>query len=128
MVLGSSIWPSSDRLLTRAARFLLCCLNLILVTVGSESVRLLTRAARFLLCCLNLILVTAGSESVRLLTRAARFLLCCLNQLLVTAGSEPSRARQQADTELSAFTNDPTQGSAIWRSAEPTLTDHQRRD
>ncbi|KTD80498.1 hypothetical protein Lwal_1195 [Legionella waltersii] len=43
---------------------------------------------------------------VRLLTRAARFLLCCLNQILVTAGNEPSRARQQADTELSAFTND----------------------
>ncbi|KTD82871.1 hypothetical protein Lwal_0349 [Legionella waltersii] len=59
-----------------------------LVTAGSESVRLLTRAAWFLLCCLNQILVTAGSESVRLLTRAARFLLCCLNQILVTAGSE----------------------------------------
>ncbi|KTD75562.1 hypothetical protein Lwal_2500 [Legionella waltersii] len=38
--------------------------------------------------------------------RAARFLRCCLNQILVTAGSEPSRARQQADTELSVFTND----------------------
>ncbi|WP_207384388.1 hypothetical protein, partial [Legionella waltersii] len=60
----------------------------------------------FLLCCLNQMLVIAGSESVRLLTRAARFLLCCLNQILVTAGSEQSRARQQADTELSAFTND----------------------
>ncbi|SNU97140.1 Uncharacterised protein [Legionella waltersii] len=69
-------------------------------------VRLLTRAARFLLCCLNQMLVTGGSGSVRLLTRAARFLHCCLNQMLVTAGSEPSRARQQADTELSAFTND----------------------
>ncbi|KTD78788.1 hypothetical protein Lwal_1558 [Legionella waltersii] len=55
--------------------------------------------------------VSLGSSiqpaSVRLLTRAARFLLWCLNQILVTAaGSEPSRARQQADTELSAFTND----------------------
>ncbi|KTD74674.1 hypothetical protein Lwal_2715 [Legionella waltersii] len=44
---------------------------------------------------------------IRSLTVAARFLLCCLNQILVTTGSEPSRARQQADTELSAFTNDP---------------------
>ncbi|KTD74960.1 hypothetical protein Lwal_3001 [Legionella waltersii] len=77
-----------------------------LVTAGSESVRLLTRAARFVLCCLNQTLVTAGNESVRLLTRVARFVLCCLNQMLVTAGSEPSRARQQADMELSAFTND----------------------
>ncbi|KTD80521.1 hypothetical protein Lwal_1220 [Legionella waltersii] len=53
--------------------------------------------------------VSLGSSirpaSLRLLTRAARFLLCCLNQILVTAGSEPSRARQQADMELSAFTN-----------------------
>ncbi|KTD82785.1 hypothetical protein Lwal_0263 [Legionella waltersii] len=53
--------------------------------------------------------VTLGSSirraSVRLLTRAARLLRCCLNQILVKAGNEPSRARQQADTELSAFTN-----------------------
>ncbi|KTD74976.1 hypothetical protein Lwal_3017 [Legionella waltersii] len=111
MLLGSSIWPSSVRSLTVAARFLLCCLNQILVTAGIESVRSLTVAARFLLCCLNQILVTAGIESVRLLTRAARFFLCCLHQILVTAGSEPSRARQQADTELSAFTNDATKAA-----------------
>ncbi|KTD76439.1 hypothetical protein Lwal_2161 [Legionella waltersii] len=37
--LGSSIRPTSLRLLTRAARFLLCCLNQILVTAGKEPSR-----------------------------------------------------------------------------------------
>ncbi|KTD76382.1 hypothetical protein Lwal_2104 [Legionella waltersii] len=66
-------------------------------------------------------LVTAGSESVRLLTCAARFLLCCLNQLPVTAGSELSRARQQADTELSTFTNDAAKAAPFGEAPDHRL-------
>ncbi|KTD82696.1 hypothetical protein Lwal_0438 [Legionella waltersii] len=45
----------------------------------------------------------------------------CLNQILVTAGSKPSRARKQADTELTAFTNNAAKASPFGEAPDLRL-------